>query len=140
MLAEELQPALVLAPQGLGSHVDHRQTIRSVLDVMPAAHVAWYRDTPYAIRAPDAVPDTALRPLPPVTVPLHDTQLDRKIAAACAYGSQIGFQFGGADAAGEALRHFAAAEGDGRIAERFVGVLPPGFLMSPEISHSPAII
>ena len=36
-LFNELRPDLVLAPQGLGGHVDHRQLIRAVFDRVPLA-------------------------------------------------------------------------------------------------------
>lgn len=120
-LLDEMRPDIVFAPQGLGGHVDHRQAIRALLAVTPAGRVAWYRDTPYAIRAPDAAPDPALPPLPASAIPLSDRQLNRKIAAACAYHSQVGFQFGGPEAVGAALCRFATAEGCGAAAERFLG-------------------
>ena len=47
--------------------------------------------------------------------------LECKVAAAQAYATQIGFQFGGAGKLGEALRAFAVAEGGGLAAERFCG-------------------
>jgi hypothetical protein len=50
--------------------------------------------------------------------------LERKVAAACAYASQVGFQFGGPTAAGSALRAFSLDEGDGYAAERFLGTVP----------------
>ena len=137
-LLDTQRPALVLAPQGLGGHVDHRQVIRAVLDVRPAEQVAWYRDTPYAIRDPAAVPDPLLPALPPARVPLLDTQLDRKVAASCAYASQVGFQFGGA--AAERLRCFAQDEGGGRPTERFFGSLPVPVALSPGVSHSQATL
>lgn len=122
-LVTELRPDLVLAPQGLGNHVDHRQTIRAVRDALPDG-VCFYRDTPYAIRNPDAAADVA--------VPAREFRvgiargLDRKVAASCAYGSQVGFQFGGAEATASALRGFAVAEGGGEPAERFRGGGPNG--------------
>ena len=122
MLAE-LQPALVLAPQGLGDHVDHRQMIRAVLAVGAGQPLAFYRDTPYALRNPGAVPDAGLVEYGHCTVGIA-AGLDRKVAASCAYASQIGFQFGGPAAAGQALRAFAAAEGGGAPAECFLGVSP----------------
>ena len=54
-------------------------------------------------------------PAPETVVPIG-AELDRKIAAACAYASQIGFQFGGPAAAEAALRAFAIGEGGGRPA------------------------
>ena len=54
--------------------------------------------------------------------------LDRKVAAARAYASQVGFQFQGADAAGVALRDFAWREGGGDWpVERFLGKGPLPF-------------
>ena len=112
-LDNEIQPALVFAPQGLGNHVDHLQTIRATLAVWPVERVVWYRDTPYAIREPDARPAGALRleeDLFPCRVPLSSTALERKIAGCSLYASQIGFQFGGAVALGEKLTVFHGRE------------------------------
>jgi LmbE family N-acetylglucosaminyl deacetylase len=128
-LSAEFRPDLVLAPQGLGNHVDHQQVILAVGRSFPADRVAFYRDTPYAIRAPDAL---AL-PMVPLgvasTVPIGDV-LDRKIAAAQAYASQIGFQFGGAGPLARALSDFALEEGGGQAAERFCGRAVAGAVQS----------
>lgn len=117
-LLDEVQPDLVLAPQGLGNHVDHRQMIRAVLQVAPR-HLAFYRDTPYAIRNPDAVLNLEASGMHECALEITDG-LERKIAASCAYGSQIGFQFGGPASLAAALREFAVREGQGRPAERFL--------------------
>jgi len=117
-LIDELQPNLVLAPQGLGDHVDHRQMIRAVLHAAPR-HLAFYRDTPYAIRNPDAVPSLEHSEVRVCVLGIA-AGLERKIAASCAYGSQIGFQFGGPAPLAAALREFAVREGQGRPAERFL--------------------
>lgn len=122
-LVEALRPALVLGPQGLGEHVDHRQVIRALLHAVDGPPLAFFRDTPYAIRNPDASRDAALPQLDEAVVDI-EAALARKVAASCAYGSQVGFQFGGAEAAGEALRRFALQEGGGRAAERFLGPVP----------------
>ena len=122
-LVDELHPALVLAPQGLGAHVDHRQMIRAVREALPTGPVAWYRDTPYAIRNPAAAPDVALPADDEVTVEIAQG-LDRKVLAACAYASQVGFQFGGSGPTADALRGFATQEGGGAPGERFRGALP----------------
>ena len=119
-LQTELSPDVILAPQGLGGHVDHIQLIRAVQAVAGSTPVAWYRDTPYAIRNPDAKP--FIEGGPEITLPIAAT-LERKLRASCAYESQIGFQFGGADAARRALEHFARREGRGVPAERFAGKL-----------------
>ena len=123
-LVAELSPAVVLAPQGLGEHVDHRQMIRAVLDAAPHAPLAFYRDTPYAIRNHGALRNVTVQALA-----LEETVVDvgaglaRKVAASCAYGSQLGFQFGGPAAAAKALVAFAEQEGCGTPAERFFGRL-----------------
>ncbi len=119
-LADELRPDLVLAPQGLGNHVDHRQMIHAVLHVAPR-HLAFYRDTPYAIRNPGAISYVRGSEMQGCTIGIA-AGLERKIAASCAYASQIGFQFGGPDPLAAALRQFAVSEGQGRPAERFLAV------------------
>lgn len=112
-LDDELRPDLVFAPQGLGNHVDHLQTIRATLAVWPVERVAWYRDTPYAIREPDARIAGLLRleeDLFPCRVPMSSAVLERKIAGCSLYASQIGFQFGGSVALREKLTAFHGRE------------------------------
>jgi LmbE family N-acetylglucosaminyl deacetylase len=119
-LGEELRPALVLAPQGLGNHVDHQQVIAAALRCFPAERIAFYRDTPYAIRQPAAPPHPSVPVGTPSTLPIGAV-LDRKIAAAQAYTTQIGFQFGGPAPLATSLRGFALREGNGYAAECFIG-------------------
>ena len=129
-LLDELQPDLVLAPQGLGAHADHRQMIRAVQAVQVPGAVVWYRDTPYAIRNPAAIPDVALTAMDEVIVQIGPV-LDRKLLAACAYTSQVGFQFGGPAPAAAALLAFAQHEGQGIPSERVRGALPHGAFGQP---------
>lgn len=117
-LLEDAQPDLVLAPQGLGSHVDHRQMIRAVRQAAPR-HLAFYRDTPYALRETSAVSDHLGPGLQECSFGIA-AGLERKVAASCAYASQIGFQFGGPAPLAASLRAFAVREGRGRPAERFL--------------------
>jgi LmbE family N-acetylglucosaminyl deacetylase len=93
---------LVLGPQGLGSHVDHL-VVRDALAALDPPLLG-YRDTPYATRltVTGSGPDE-------IAVDVAEA-LDDKLAACAAYASQLGFQFGGPDAMGQALREFAAAE------------------------------
>ena len=114
------QIALVLAPQGLGAHVDHQIVVQAALQTFPSNRLAFYRDTPYAIRNPHARPLAGVPTYPETIVPIGDV-LERKIAASAAYASQIGFQFGGAAPLAEAMGAFARREGDGLAAERFSG-------------------
>ena len=53
-----------------------------------------------------------------VGLPLGDA-LDAKLSAVACYASQIGFQFGGAEAMRELLWRLALHEGGGVVAERF---------------------
>lgn len=118
-LVRELDPELVLAPQGLGRHVDHRQVVRAVLASVPADRLGFFRDTPYVIRDPRAEPDALLVvALDELEVPVLGA-LERKIGASCAYASQVGFQFGGPEAAATALTALAEREGGGFACERF---------------------
>ena len=108
-LGELVEPAdLVLGPQGLGGHVDHVQTAVALARLdRPGATPAWYRDTPYALRAPDAPPPEGLVAL---GVPLDETAVDARVAAATSYTTQLGFQFGGAEQAAAAVRAFSRSE------------------------------
>ena len=119
-VAAQLDPDLVLAPQGLGNHVDHQQVTAAATECFRPERMAFYRDTPYAIRQPNARPLASLRASEPRVVGIA-AALDRKIAAAQAYTSQVGFQFGGPAPLAQALLSFALHEGDGSPAERFIG-------------------
>ncbi len=88
-----------LGPQGLGSHVDHLQVQRAVAGLRRPT--AWWRDSPYVLRAPDARPGADL-PCGLTPVELPQDRARRADACAC-YATQLGFQFGGVDAMREAL-------------------------------------
>ncbi|MEJ2867899.1 PIG-L family deacetylase [Actinomycetospora sp. OC33-EN08] len=105
-LAEALAPLLadadvVLAPQALGDHVDHQWVSAVVSELVDPARVAWWRDTPYVLRRPDAVPMDHVAGRE-VAVDVASV-LERKVAAACCYVTQVPFQFGSDDDAGAAL-------------------------------------
>jgi LmbE family N-acetylglucosaminyl deacetylase len=107
-LADATGPRLVFAPQSLGNHVDHRQTVRAVIDM--ARPTVWYRDLPYAIRAPDEPPPPDLPDgLSSLAVPIG-AHLTLKAAGACCYTTQLSFQFGGIDRVASVLTDFAAEE------------------------------
>ncbi len=111
-LAVRVAPALVLAPQGLGGHADHLQVVRGVRESVAGAGRApvwWYRDTPYAIRHGDGPAPAALSGCAGVAV-AAGAAMARKLAAAGAYRSQVGFQFGGEAGAAAALHGFARDE------------------------------
>lgn len=109
-LAELYQPELVFAPQGLGNHVDHLQTIRAASKVFSAKEILWYRDSPYAIRQPNALPSDLL---PFGLLPIFSeitAYLPQKINACAAYVSQINFQFGSTEQIKTRLEEFHRAE------------------------------
>ena len=94
-----LDADLWLAPQGLGGHVDHLQVLRAVARL--DRPVLWWRDSPYVLRVPDAVPGADL---PGGLAPVELPQDRARRADACAwYATQLGFQFGGADGMRTAL-------------------------------------
>ena len=95
----DLEADLWLAPQGLGSHVDHQQVVRAVA----ALHqpTAWWRDAPYVLRQPDAAGSPDLpEGLTPLVLP---ADRDRRADACACYATQLGFQFGGPEQLRQAL-------------------------------------
>lgn len=116
LLARE-QPALVLAPQGCGRHVDHIRMLDAVFDLRDggsfrSAALGFYRDTPYVIRDPQATPDPRIDTLAPddIMMPVGGSAWCRKKQAVAAYSSQLGFQFGGVEAALDAIDGLARRE------------------------------
>ena len=91
---------LWLGPQGLGSHVDHLQVVRAVAALRRPT--LWWRDAPYALKAPDARPSPDL-PAGLVEVALPEDRGRRGNACAC-YATQLGFQFGGEEGMRAALQ------------------------------------
>jgi LmbE family N-acetylglucosaminyl deacetylase len=84
---------LWLAPQALGGHVDHRQVLRAVAGL--DRPVLWWRDSPYVLRDPAAVPGPELPDeLAEVRLP---QDLDRRADACACYPTQLGLQFGGVE-------------------------------------------
>ncbi len=99
-LVAEFRPALVFAPQAVGAHVDHVAVVEAIRGAgLPA--VRWWRDYPYAARSgPVAEPfAAAFAAWPEEVATLDEASRTAKGEAALAYGSQLGFQFGGAEAA-----------------------------------------
>ena len=94
-LLAALSPDLVLAPQAIGGHVDHRATVRALRRIERPATV-WWRDFPYDVRGPSPAEPFAvmMAGLPERVVPVDAEQ---KRVACSAYRSQSGFQFGGAE-------------------------------------------
>ena len=120
-LLDRHRPALLLAPQAVGAHADHVQLLRAMDRVGMPAPVLWWRDFPYAVR--DASPREPfhgrMTPLPEREVALSPAEAEAKRRACLAYASQLGFQFGGAEALD---RRLAAAGGVERF--RCSGEMP----------------
>ena len=111
-LIAELRPALMLAPQAIGGHVDHLALVRALDRIDPVAPILWWYDFPYTERSGEpAQPfrDKFGGMREHVVTP---TALARsaKLDAALAYPSQLGFQFGGADGLRRSLADGAADE------------------------------
>ncbi len=136
-LVAATRPSLVLAPQGCGGHVDHLLLIEAVLAVwarLPDQPPSgYYRDTPYVIRDPAAAPDPRVATAAPhaATVALGRPALVAKQAAVACYATQLGFQFGGAAPAADAIEALmrreaggeaggGAGDGAGGLAERLL--------------------
>jgi LmbE family N-acetylglucosaminyl deacetylase len=126
-LRDEYAPNLIVAPQGLGNHVDHLQVIQAVIAAELPDRMCWYRDTPYIIRQPTSAPS----PLLPNGLLEQGVRIDeaieRKIMGCCAYTTQIGFQFGGAAEVDRKLRalHHREAERVGIAGYAEIFAVPP---------------
>ena len=120
-LLAETAPDLVLAPQGIGGHVDHVQVVRALDAAEPTAPILWWRDFPYTVR--DQTPKEPLRPrfadLPETECRFGPEGRVAKGAACAAYATQLGFQFGGPEGLAQRL-----AQEDGRERFRRQGTLP----------------
>ena len=93
-------------------------------DPPPLGH---YRDTPYVIRDPGAAPDPRVAAAAPhaATIALDRRALAAKQAAVACYATQLGFQFGGAARAADAIealmrREAGGGGGGGALAERLL--------------------
>lgn len=114
-LDRRLAPEFVFCCEGIGGHVDHL-LLRDVAGGVTgwSRRLLHWRDQPYARRT-----DTA--PAPGSAAIGIGPALAAKQAATRAYVSQLGFQFGGAEAAAATVAAAAVADGDGRPAERVSG-------------------
>jgi len=108
---------VVLAPQAVGDHVDHQVVTTVVAGLADPGRTAWWRDTPYAVRHPDADGAPEVTGVD-VAVDVAAV-LDVKAGAAGAYATQVGFQFGGPEHVAGVLADLARREGRGAPAEVF---------------------
>ena len=102
-LIHELAPDVVFSPQAIGNHVDH-VAVFSALRLLQVRHWLW-ADYPYVVRSSSE--QHVVIKNPPHTrerhVTLPEEDIDAKVRAALAYETQLGFQFGGCEAARRAL-------------------------------------
>lgn len=133
-LALDLVPILaaspqaeILAPLGVGGHVDHRVVHRVAVELAwRGREVGFYEDFPYAAR-PLAVEERRAAvavELEAVIVDIAAT-LDRKVAAVLAYASQVEALFGGIEEGRAAILAYAQEVGSGGCAERIWRVAGP---------------
>jgi LmbE family N-acetylglucosaminyl deacetylase len=111
--------ATVVAPLGIGNHVDHQLT-RAAADRLAARGVPllWYEDFPYVVRPGGETQRRALTDgWRPVLTPIGPT-VERKVAAIAAYASQVPVLFGTAADMAAAVRAYAGATGGDGPAER----------------------
>ncbi|WP_338501778.1 PIG-L family deacetylase [Sphingomonas kaistensis] len=91
-LIADLRPDILLAPLGIGGHVDHL-IVRDAVAALgnPPTTMLW-EDWPYLDRSYLPPRDQAL------VVPANSAARAAKLSACAAYATQLGFQFGGAAA------------------------------------------
>lgn len=99
------RPDRILAPRGVGGHVDHLATISALRWLDHPAPVVRWRDAPAALHEPSAPPLPDERGIP--VGPL----LARKLEACAAYVGRVRDAFGDEPTMREALRAFAETEG-----------------------------
>ncbi len=106
----------VVAPLALGGHVDHRLVRRAA---EAAGRPCWYyADLPYGLQDPASLAPAAAG-LSVRSWPLRDQDVADWLAAAAAYGSQIGALFGSQAAMNEALRAWAGTPPQARLWRSF---------------------
>jgi LmbE family N-acetylglucosaminyl deacetylase len=89
---------LILGPLGIGDHVDHHIVREALERIADPEHLLLWEDWPYLDRAERLPPDPAR------TVALDAELIERRVAMCEAYGTQLGFQFGGRAAMTDRLR------------------------------------
>ncbi len=98
-LVEATTPDMILAPQAVGAHVDHVAVVIALTGC--GKPIRWWTDYPYAVRS-SARPsrfESCFDCLDVEEIKLEPDVLEAKLGAVGAYRSQLGFQFGGVEAA-----------------------------------------
>ncbi|WP_426265945.1 PIG-L deacetylase family protein [Sphingomonas sp. LHG3443-2] len=88
-LLADLRPDILLAPLGIGGHVDHLVVRDAVAELNNPPTTLLWEDWPYLDRSDLPARDQALG------IPAGPDARAAKLCACAAYASQLGFQFGG---------------------------------------------
>ncbi|MCC6619599.1 MAG: PIG-L family deacetylase [Chloroflexi bacterium] len=100
--------ATIVAPLGIGRHVDHQLTRAAVERLVAAGRrVCWYEDFPYVARPGGETQQRALTATMAATWIAIGEYLDRKIEAIATYASQVPTLFGSTEGMTSAVRRFA---------------------------------
>jgi LmbE family N-acetylglucosaminyl deacetylase len=120
-LPEWERASLVIAPLGIGGHVDHwiaRVAVTSAGG--DPGRVFWFEDLPYAFHERCAGWEEKLLPgLAPYCVPLDQSAWENKIESIACYQSQVGVLWHGPRPWPEQLRAYAASIQSAQLAERY---------------------
>lgn len=119
-LLDGLGPDVVVAPLGVGGHIDHTITNAAVrrCNVDPA-RLRWFEDVPYALYGHLRGWETTLTMgLASESVLLDEPQWNAKITAVGCYASQLGILWHDPAPWRQQLHDYADRIGDGRPAER----------------------
>jgi LmbE family N-acetylglucosaminyl deacetylase len=119
-LAADFQPDLVLAPLGVGKHIDHEITAQAVCRMgLCRNQVCWFEDLPYALYQHLAGWEEQFTAgLANVPVVVTEWGWQAKIAAVAAYESQLSVLWYESTPWQFQLRSYAERQGGGTPAER----------------------
>ena len=119
-LVDGLDPGLVLAPLGVGAHIDHviAGSAMRRIDV-PGDRVCWFEDLPYALyRHLEGWEQHLTADLLPLPVAIDERAWQSKIAAITSYQSQLSVLWYEEEPWQRQLRDYAVALGAGGPVER----------------------
>lgn len=108
-------PDLILVPLGIGGHVDH-QWVRKIASeaITACATLVFFKDQPYSWKSNDDSLKDMLNGLSPsfdLGISCHHDSIERALAAAESYKTQIPFQFGDS----QSMRRILGSAWGGRI-------------------------
>lgn len=115
-IVDDLQPDTVVAPLGVGRHIDHTIThIATRQFEARSTPIWWYEDLPYALYPELSGWETRLTSaLSPIPIPLAVPHWTTKITAVTSYASQHGVLWHALEPWPNQLRDYAKAIGEGQ--------------------------